>query len=242
MVDMQQIVDSVKRSIHREIASRPVTHAWALNLYRAGERYPQTVCDYFPAEHAPWPELADEMRRHRHDEERHTAMYAHAIRSLCQPVLEVADRDVLNVVIRSYTAESFTIVESDDRDTRRRKLAHFLTHAHFLEKRVARSLEYHREACAAAGAMDAQRVVDAVLRDEGRHVTYTIEAARELLTAGERSAVFDHHRRAEAKANLDFSQRQIRAFLRLAAPAVPAERRWLYRFCAFVMEEAIGYV
>ncbi len=239
---MHQVVDSIKRSIHREIASRPVTHAWALNLYRAGERYPQTVCDYFPADHAPWPELAADMRRHRHDEERHTAMYAHAIRSLGQPVVDVADQDVLNVVIRSYTAENFTISEADDRDTRRRKVAHFLTHAHFLEKRVARSLDYHREACAAVGATDAERVVDAVLRDEGRHVAYTIEAARELLSIDERSAVFDHHRRAEAKANLDFSQRQIRALLRAAGPALRADRRCLYRFCAFVMEEAVCYV
>jgi hypothetical protein len=239
---MQVIVDSIKRSIHREIASRPVTLAWALNLYRAGERYPQTVCDYFPADHAPWPELADHLRRHRRDEERHTSMYAHAIRSLGQPIVEVADEDVLNVVIRSFTSESFTIVESDDGDARRRKIAHFLTHAHFLEKRVARSLEYHRDACAASDAKDAQRVVEAVLRDEGRHVAYTIEAAKELLTAEERGAVFAHHRRAEAKANLEFSQRQIRAFLRAASPALRVERRALYRFCAFLLEEAVAYV
>jgi hypothetical protein len=239
---MHAIVDSVKRAIHRDIASRPVSHAWALNLYRAGERYPQTVCDYFPADDAPWPELADDMRRHRRDEERHTGMYAHAIQALGQPVVEVLEGDVLNVVIRSYTAESFTIHERDDRDTRRRKVAHFLTHAHFLEKRVARSLEYHRDACASVGHEDAGRVVDAVLCDEGRHVAYTINAARELLSASERDRVFDHHRRAEAKANLDFSQQQIRAFLRQVGPSVGAERRALYRFCAFVMEEAIGYV
>src|SRR5256885_10741477 len=39
-----QIIDGVKRQLHRDIAADPRTHGWVLNLYLNGERYPQTVC------------------------------------------------------------------------------------------------------------------------------------------------------------------------------------------------------
>ena len=239
---MQIIIDSIKRRLHRDIVQHPVSHAWVLNLYRAGERYPQTVCDYFPVKDAPWPELADDLERPRRDEERHTAMYAHAIRAIGQPVVELEGDEIFNNIIRSHTGESFTIDDEDDADERRRKVAHFLTHAHFLEKRVARSLEYHRDACNRAGSGDAVRVVDAVMRDEGRHVSYTIEAATELFTHAERENAFAHHRRAEAKANLDFSKQQMRFFLKQMGSLVGVDRRLLYRVCAFLMEEAVAYV
>ena len=78
------LVHRVKRAWHRQLASQPETHAWVLNLYRAGERHPQTVLDYFPLEFAPSPELAEKLRRHRADEQRHTSMYARAIAELGQ--------------------------------------------------------------------------------------------------------------------------------------------------------------
>jgi hypothetical protein len=238
---IQLLVDWAKNRWHEDLVADPVIHGWALNLYRAGERYPQTVADYFPAEAAPWPGLADSLRRHRCDEERHTAMYAGAIRSLGQPVVDLEGPDVFNVVIRSFTGSAFTLAPADGAEARRLKLAHFLVHAHYLEKRVARSLEYHRDACERGGASGVERVVEAVLRDERRHVAYTAEAARALLTREEAAAVFERHRRAEAVSNLVFSRRQVRAYAARFVQA-PSRRRRFYRLCGFLMEEAARHV
>ena len=235
---MAALVDWGKERWHRDLVSDPVIHGWALNLYRAGERYPQTVADYFPVEAAPHAALAESLRVHRQDEERHTAMYAHAIRSLGQPVTDLDAGDVFNVVIRSYTTESFTIADGDGAEARRLKVAHFLVHAHTLEKRIARSLEYHLDACGRAGAPPVERIVDAVLRDERVHVRYTADSARDLLTRDEAASVFAHHARAEARANLAFSARQVRAFARKFEGRSPAHRRQFYRFCGAVMEQA----
>ena len=237
---MAAIVDWAKDRWHRDLVTDPVVHGWALNLYRAGERYPQTVADYFPVESAPDAALAESLRVHRRDEERHTAMYGHAIRALGQPVVELDGGDVFNVVIRAHTTASFTVEEADGADARRRKVAHFLVHAHTLEKRVARSLEYHLDACAAAGAPAVERIVAAVLADERVHVRYTAEAARALLTRAEAAEAFAHHARAEARANLLFSARQVRAYARRFADRSPARRRRFYRFCGEVMEAASG--
>jgi rubrerythrin len=239
---MQLIIDWAKNRWHRDIVSHPVIHGWVLNLYRAGERYPQTVCDYFPWTFAPNEEIASLLRRHARDEERHTAMYTHAIHAMEQPVMEMDDPDVFNFVIRRFTTESFTIVASDDAESRRVKLAHFFAHAHFLEKRIARSLEYHLDACTRGGAADAERVVSAVLADERRHVEYTASVARELLARDEAARTFEHHRRAEAIANLQFSQRQVRTFTRRYAALMPLNRVPLYRACAFLMEQAAAHV
>jgi len=231
------VVDWAKNRFHRDVVADPVVHGWVLNLYRAGERYPQTVTDYFPSQHAPDRQLADDLRRHRGDEARHTVLYGRAIAAMGQQVVDFDGSDIFNVVIRAFTAESFTIADADDAATKRRKLASFLAHAHFLEKRVARSLHYHRDACERGGARTAERVVESVLRDEERHVAYTAAAARALLTRAEASAVFAHHRRAEARANLVFSERQVQAFVRRCG-----RRPAFYRFCAFVMEQAASYV
>ena len=236
---MTAVVDWAKDRWHRDLVSDPVVHGWALNLYRAGERYPQTVADYFPAEAAPSAALAESIRTHRRDEERHTAMYSHAIRALGQPVVDLDGDDVFNVVIRRHTAASFTVGAADDAEARRLKVAHFLVHAHTLERRVARSLEYHLDACARADS-GVSRIVEAVLRDEREHVRYTSEAAREMLTRAEAAAAFDHHGRAEAIANLAFSARQVRAFARRFTDRKPARRRRFYRFCGAVMEAAAG--
>jgi hypothetical protein len=237
---MTSIVDRAKDLWHRDLVSDPVVHGWALNLYRAGERYPQTVADYFPAAAAPHAALAESIRVHRRDEERHTAMYAHAIRALGQPVVDLGGDDVFNVVIRRHTRESFTVARGDGAEARRLKVAHFLVHAHTLERRVARSLEYHADACARAGS-SVSRIVEAVLRDEREHVRYTAEAARALLTRAEAASAFEHHARAEAIANLTFSARQVRAFAGRFTDRAPARRRRFYRFCGAVMEAAAGF-
>ena len=237
---MAAIVDWAKERWHRDLVSDPVVHGWALNLYRAGERYPQTVADYFPVESAPHPALAESLRVHRRDEERHTAMYAHAIRALGQPVVDLGGDDVFNVVIRAHTGASFTVAAGDGADARRLKVAHFLVHAHTLEKRVARSLEYHLGACASAGAPAVERIVASVLADERVHVRYTAEAARDLLTRDEATSAFAHHAGAEARANLLFSARQVRAYASRFADRAPARRRRFYRFCGDLMEAASG--
>jgi hypothetical protein len=146
--------------------------------------------------------------------------------------------DVFNEVIRSFTPGTFHIVEADPPDVRRRKLANFLAHAHYLERRVARSFAYHMEACEAVRQPAIARVVAAVHKDESHHVSYTREAVFELLPRREAAAVLEVHRRAEAKANLTFSARQVRAFLSRFRASTPRHHRWLYRLSAFLMEGA----
>jgi hypothetical protein len=235
---IQLLVDRVKNAWHRDLVADPAIHGWALNLYRAGERYPQTVADYFPAPSAPSRMLADSLRQHQRDEERHTTMYAHAIRSLGQPVVDLPEADVFNVAIRHHTVSSFTIAATDDAEVRRHKVAHFLVHAHTLERRVARSLEYHLDACTGAGAIRVESIVEAVLRDEREHVRYTAEAARDLLTRREAEDTFALHAAAERRANLEFSARQVRAFASRFADHAPASHRRFYRLCGVLMEQA----
>jgi len=235
---MPAIVDRVKDRFHRDVASDPVTHGWVLNLYLEGERYPQQVCDYFQADFAPGAELAADLRRHAGDEAKHVKLFSHGLRLLGQPRIELPLGDVFNEVIRSFTPGTFHIVESDPPDVRRRKLANFLAHAHYLERRVARSFAYHMEACEAVGQPAIANVVAAVHKDESHHVSYTREAVLELLPRREAAEVLELHRRAEAKANLTFSSRQVRTFLRRFEASTPRHRRWLYRLSAFCMEGA----
>jgi hypothetical protein len=235
---MPTIVDRVKDRFHRDIASDPVTHGWVLNLYLEGERYPQRVCDYFQADFAPGEELAADLRRHARDEDKHVQLFGHGLRLLDQPLIALPLGDVFNEVIRSFTPGTFHIVEADPPDVRRRKLANFLAHAHHLERRVARSFAYHMEACETAGQPAIARLVTAVHKDESHHVSYTREAVFDLLPRREAAAVFELHRRAEAKANLIFSARQVRAFLSRFQAVTPRHRRWLYRLSAFIMEGA----
>ena len=82
------------------------------------------------------------------------------------------------------------------------------------------------------------KAVNAVLADEGRHVNYTIEAVKDLLTRRRAGEVLDAHRRAEAKANVRFSRMQMRSFLRAFAQHVPRRRRVLYCVCGALMEGA----
>ncbi len=225
-------VDAMKRAWHRDLVDDPEAHAWVLSLYRAGELYPDTVDDYFPARHAPWPWLAEALTRHHDDERRHGAMFARAITRAGFAIEAHAGDDVFNHVIRACTPAPWRIDDGDAGDVRRAKLAHFLAHAHHLERRVSRSLEMHFDACEQGGATVAAKVVETVLRDEVRHVGYTLDAARELVGDVRAEGIVALHARAEARADLLFSARQVRRFLaRFGSRATPS-RRARYTLCA----------
>jgi len=225
----------LKRRWHDELVADDATHAWVLNLYRAGERHPVTVDDYFPVEHAPaW--LAPRMAQHRDEEARHDRIYAGAIAKLGQPLVEYTGLDVFNVAIRAHTDAVFRIVDSDSAQERTAKLAHFLAHAHFLEARIATSLEMHVDACERAGKHDVARAVGIVLDDEREHARYTLDAVHRLLpSSAAAQAVLDVHRRGEARANLAFSARQVRAHLARKHDAI-------WHVCALAMEQAVARV
>ncbi|MFO0683285.1 MAG: hypothetical protein U0234_14605 [Sandaracinus sp.] len=227
-----------KVRLHAQLASDPRAHAWTLSLYRAGERHPETVDDYFPVERARerWPELAASMKRHAGDERGHAALYAKAIERSGQAVLDIDPGDVFNVVIRAHTRASWRIGESDTSDDVRLKLAHFLAHAHFLEKRVTRSLRYHAEGCRRAGRSEIADVVDRVLADEERHVGYTGEAIVELTRPGEREHVLAIHAEGEARADRAFSARQLRTFLSRWGASLPRVDRSFYAASALLLE------
>lgn len=232
------IVRAVKEAWHRDMVAHPETHAWVLSLYRAGELHPQTVDDYFPAWAADSADLRAAMERHAGDEVRHVRMYDRAIRRLGFPRTDFEGLDVFNVAIRHETRADFRVNGAAGADARREKLAHFLAHAHFLEQRIARSLEYHLDACERAGRADVARVVSAVHADEERHTSYTLEAVRDLLPAAQAAAVVEVHRRGEARANLSFSARQVRTFLATFARHASVSHALVYRVSAAIMEAA----
>lgn len=232
------IIDGLKSRAHREVVANPLAHGWVLNLYLNGERYPEKVCDYFQSEYAPHQDLADNIVRHAADEAKHVRLYAHAIESIDQPVVELEPPFVFNEVVRSFTPGTFHIVPGDAPDAQRWKLANFLAHAHFLEKRVGRSIEYHADACGSGGRDTVGRCVDAVIRDEARHVVYTRDAVLDLLTRRQAEEVLDTHRRAEAKANLEFSTRLLRTFLDRFDSGIRGHQKLLFRVCQFIMTGA----
>jgi hypothetical protein len=207
-----------------------------LNLYRAGEQHPEKVGDYFPHQHAPWPELAADLARHGSDERRHTLLYAAAIERIGGTVEELEGWDVFNRVIRDHTPVAFAIREDDSPDLKRRRLGHFLAHAHCLERRVLRSVEYHAEACEQLGRRREAKLVAGVHADEARHVSYSREAVFELLGRREALAAFEVHGRAEAAADKAFSAFQVRVFMERHARHVPLPRRLVYTAAAMMME------
>jgi hypothetical protein len=121
-------------------------------------------------------------------------------------------------------------------------LANFMAHAHHLEKRVARSFAYHMDACECAHRSEVANAVARARADEERHVTYTRETVFDLLTLREAQAVMAVHRRAEAKANLIFSKRQVSVFLERFGNSTARHRQWAFRICATIMETAGQYV
>jgi hypothetical protein len=235
------IIDTVKRRLHRDIVADPLLHGLVLNLYLNGEQYPHLVDDYFPIAVGEEWGLADSMRNHLADEDKHVALYTRAISKLDQPVLSLPMADIFNEVIRTHTPASFAMRREDDRDTRRLKLAHFLAHAHFLEKRIARSLDYHVQACAHAVSPYPEKAVAAVLHDETHHAAYTRQAVYDLLPSRMANAVLDLHRASEYRANLDFSQRQLSRLLREYASRFSCGHRLLFRASAALLRGFLRY-
>ena len=235
------LAGTIKRQMHRDICSDPVLHGLVLNMYLNGEEYPHRVSDYFPVVDTLEPELAATMRAHLRDEDKHILLYRKAVKRLEQPVLRLPVEEVFNHIIRSHTPDSFAINAFDPSDEKRLKLAHFLAHLHFLETRVARSLEFHLDGCEYSPSTYPGKVVAAVLSDEQRHAQYTREAVFELLPRARSTAVLHAHRRAEAKANIDFSYRQFSRLLREHRSRFPSSRRWLYRCAALGLKEVLRH-
>jgi len=233
---MLNLITSTKKQLHRDICTDPVLHGLVLNLYLNGEEYPHRVSDYFPIADTEEPELAELMRSHLRDEDKHIALYKKAVRDLEQPVLILPMRDIFNHVIRFHTPSSFAIDADESRDGKRDKLANFFAHLHFLEKRVAASLAYHLEACAHSPSGYPEKVIKIVLHDECRHAAYTREAVMDLLPSNAAKEILRRHEAAEARANLDFSKRQLTRLLRDHGRRFPRSRRWLYRASCRLME------
>lgn len=232
------IVAAIKRRLHREICENPVLHGLVLNLYLNGEQYPHRVDDYFPVTAAPSAELAAIMRAHLEDEDRHALMYQKAIAKLGQPVLSLSGPDIYNHVIRAHTRTSFAVSRHDDEDAKRFKLANFFAHLHVLERRVARSLEMHAQACAHSPSGYVRKVVARVLADEHRHVAYTRDVLQDLVPERIAARVLAEHSRAERAANLEFSSQQLKKLLKAHAPRFSRCGKWLYRLSADYLEEA----
>lgn len=229
------VIDRIKRQLHRDIVADPVLHARVLNLYLNGEAYPHRVDDYFPVGYVEEPGLAARMSEHAREEDKHIALYGKAIEKLGQAVEDLPLSCIFNAVILRHTAATFAIDARDSRDRRTLKLAHFLAHAHCLEKRVARSLDFHLDACAHSPSPYPAKAVGAVLADEHEHVRYTREAVDALLPRQAALEVWAVHEAAESAANLDFSSSQLARLLRDPALAWPRSRRSFYRACSLAM-------
>lgn len=229
------LIDGTKRQLHRDIVADPVLHARVLNLYLNGEAYPHRVDDYFPVAHVEAPELAERMRTHMAEEDKHIALYAKAIGKLGQEVEDLPHACIFNAVIRHHTPASWAVRREQAPALQRLRLAHFLAHAHCLEKRVARSLEMHLDACAHSASPYPAKAVAAVLGDEHEHVRYTAEAVNELLPRSEAAKVWSLHIAAEKRANLDFSSSQLKRLLRENRSNWPGSRRGYYALCAWGM-------
>jgi hypothetical protein len=219
-----RVIDGLKRRLHRDIVADPVLHGRVLNLYLNGEQYPHRVKDYFPMAQAEELSLAERMRQHLREEDKHVALYSKAIRALGQPVAELPLNDVYNTVILRHTPPP----GPGGRDASRLGLAHFLAHLHFLETRVARSLEYHLDACAHAESHYPAKAVQVILADECTHAAYTREAVFGLLPQRVAGQVIDIHRRAEARANREFSARELRRLLNEEGARFGASSRAIY--------------
>jgi hypothetical protein len=208
---VQPLINLSKKQFHRSICADPLLHGAVLNLYLNGEEYPKRVLDYFPYYAAENLELAQKIYAHMEDEDKHVRLYTKVLKDISQPVVTLPIEDCFNHAIRSHTSDSFTIDRKrDSSDTKKLKLAHFLAHAHVLEKRITRSLEYHLEACLASNAKPIIcKVVQAVLDDEYRHVGYTLEAVKDLLPTLLANKVLASHQQSERTANVDFSARQL---------------------------------
>lgn len=235
------IVRIIKQNLHREICQDPLLHGLVLNLYLNGEEYPHRIDDYFPLWAVEDAELQAAMRRHMQDEDKHVAVYRKAIQKIGQPVVELPMADVYNEVIRHHTAGSFRIEENDTADQRTFKIASFMAHLHYLEKRIARSLEYHLDACCRSPSSYPQKAVGIVYTDETRHVDYTLAAVTNLLPRARAINLLSQHRQAEAKANLDFSARQMAHLTSVYGRRFSGVSRHLYRSMSRLLDWGVRY-
>lgn len=227
------LIDGIKRRLHRDIVADPVLHGRVLNLYLNGEQYPHRVREYFPMASVEDPQLEQRMREHLREEDKHVALYGKAIRALEQPVTELPLNDVYNTVILRYTPPRRTGALSTSE--RQLELAHFFAHLHFLEARVAHSLEYHLDACAHAASAYPAKAVSVILRDERAHAAYTREAVFCLVPARLGRDVLAVHRRAEARANREFSARELNRLLGEEGGRFGGRARTLYACSAALM-------
>jgi hypothetical protein len=222
------IVSSLKRRLHRDIVADPVLHGRVLNLYLNGEQYPHRVAGYFPMAAVEDVALERRMRAHLREEDKHVALYSRAIRALGEPVVELPLPEVYNTVILRHTPPA----RADDR---REALANFLSHLHFLETRVAQSLEFHLDACAHSASPYPAKAVDVILRDERGHAAYTREAVFELVPRPMAHRILAVHRRAETRANREFSARELKRLLCHEHSRFAASSRALYAGAATLL-------
>ena len=235
------IAGIIKRNLHRDICRDPVLHGLVLNLYLNGEEYPHRIDDYFPVAAIPDADLLAAMKSHMQDEDKHVALYKKAIQKLEQPVVELPLADVYNEVIRGHTKHSFRLDIDDSADQRTFKLAGFFAHLHFLEKRIARSLDYHLDACSSSPSEYPGKVVGIVFNDEQHHVKYTEEAVFNLLPLARAKAVLADHRQAESRANLDFSSQQLSRLTSQYVDNFPRSRRRIYFYASKLLEWGLRY-
>jgi hypothetical protein len=235
------IASAIKRRLHRDICSDPVLHGLVLNLYLNGEEFPHRTDDYFPVWAVPDKDLLSAMRSHMQDEDKHVALYRKAITKLGQPIVELPLVEIYNSIICRYTPHSFHIDKRDSADQRTFKLANFMAHLHFLEKRIARSLDFHLEGCSSSPGDYSEKAVKIVLGDETHHVEYTREAVFHLLPGPSAKTVLEEHRRAEARANLDFSSQQLTMLTSHYADRFPRARRRIYRHASDLLEWGLKY-
>jgi hypothetical protein len=229
------LVNAIKRQLHRDIVADPILHARVLNLYLCGEAYPHQVDDYFPVNHVTCPDLANKMRNHLAEEDKHVALYAKAIEKLGAEVIDLPNDCIFNHVIRGQTTEPWAIQNQDTADTVKDKIAQFLAHAHFLEKRISRSLEIHLDACAHATTNYASKAVAVVFQDEQGHVLYTRDAVFDLVPKQRANDILQLHQQSEKRANLEFSARQLKRLLFEESSRWPGLRKPLYAASAFAM-------
>ncbi|MBX7149189.1 hypothetical protein K1X76_08880 [bacterium] len=238
---MSSIIHRIKTGFHRDLLQNPETHAWVLNLYRAGEGYPQHANDYFPYEHFEDKKITNQLKTHAQEEKKHEAFFTKLIRDMGEPLLEFKGPDIFNYAVKNFTPINFKIEIADSTETKRLKLAHFLIHAHFLEKRVAQSLLYHQEACNHEGKQKIAETINLIYQDELNHVKLTWNLATELLANAELETFKALHQKAEAKANLSFSQHQVRQFIRLKTNGLSRYRRACYMVYSQLMNMAVPY-
>jgi hypothetical protein len=237
-----QMINFIKKNLHRDICQVPELHAFVMNLYLNGEEYPHKVNDYFPRHVVESDELLSKIDRHMADEDRHVFLYRKAIQKLEQPIVELPMDDVFNHVIKKHTEHCFQIHDVDSPDTKTHKLASFMAHLHYLEKRIAKSLDYHAEACQYSPIPYVEKAVNKVRSDELTHIEYTRQAVFDLLPRQKALDLLDLHRKAEQKANIEFSYQQLNKVVSHYRDELSVRHRWIYQISAKLLEWSLKYV